>query len=201
MNIHLSPLTKKLILLLAMALLACSALWAQTISGGGAIQGTVKDVTGAALPGAKITIRNIATNVDTNVVANDEGSFLTPSLPIGRYRIRVEATGMKAWQGEMTVETGRVAEINPALSVGDVSETVVIEGNLAPLVNVTDATVGSTLESQRIKELPINGRNINALLEDTVPGLEANFDVNGGVRAAGLMGYSTDYVQDGAASN
>ncbi len=202
MNTPTFPLAAQRLLSLfaAMLLLAMFTL-AQTISGGGAIQGTVKDATGAALPGAKITIRNLATNVDTNVVANDEGSFLTPSLPIGRYRIRIEATGMKAWQGEMTVETGRVAEINPVLSVGDVSETVVIEGNLAPLVNVTDATVGSTLDSMRIKELPINGRNINALLEDTVPGLEANFDVNGGVRAAGLMGYSTDYVQDGAASN
>jgi Carboxypeptidase regulatory-like domain len=194
-------LTRWLLLLMATGLLFFSAAFAQSISGGGAIQGTVKDATGAALPGAKITIRNLATSLDTIAVANGEGSFLTPSLPIGRYRIRIEAPGMKAWQGEMTIETGRVAEINPVLAVGDVSETVVIEGNISPLVNVTDATVGSTLDSQRIKELPINGRNINALLEDTVPGLEANFDVNGGVRAAGLMGYSTDYVQDGASSN
>ncbi|NOT62389.1 MAG: hypothetical protein HOP19_19450, partial [Acidobacteria bacterium] len=92
-------------------------------------------------------------------------------------------------------------ELSPVLAVGDVSETVIIEGNIAPLVNVTDSTVGATLDAQRIKELPINGRDINALLEDTVPGLEAIFDANGGVRAAGLMTYGTDYVQDGAASN
>lgn len=188
------------VLLFLLLLLPLGAV-AQSSAGGGAIQGTVKDATGSALPGAKITIRNLATGVDTSAAANSEGAFITPSLPIGRYRIRVESTGMKAWQGELVIETGRTAEINPALAVGDVSETVVIEGNIAPLVNVTDPTVGSTLDSMRIKELPVNGRNINALLEDTVPGLEANFDVNGGVRSAGLMGYSTDYVQDGAASN
>lgn len=182
-------------------MLTCAATFAQSIAGGGTIQGTVKDATGSSLPGAKVAIRNLGTGVDTNAIANSEGSFITPTLPIGRYRIRVEAAGMKAWQGEMTVETGRTLEINPTLAVGDVSETVIIEGNIAPLVNTTDPTVGSTLDAMRIKELPINGRNINALLEDTVPGLEASFDVNGGVRAAGLMGYSTDYVQDGASSN
>jgi hypothetical protein len=188
-------------LILAFVIGFSSNLYAQSIAGGGTIQGTVKDATGSSLPGAKIIIRNLGTGVDTNAIANSEGSFITPTLPIGRYRVRVEATGMKAWQGELSVETGRVTEINPALAVGDVSETVIIEGNIAPLVNVTDPTVGGTLDSQRIKELPINGRNINALLEDTIPGLEASFDVNGGVRSAGLMGYSTDYVQDGAASN
>ena len=63
---------------------------AQSSAGGGAIQGTVKDATGSALPGAKITIRNLATGVDTSAAANSEGAFITPSLPIGRYRIRVE---------------------------------------------------------------------------------------------------------------
>ena len=198
MRFRISPFVSTL---LTVFLFGCATTFAQSIAGGGTIQGAVKDATGSSLPGARVTIRNLATGVDTNAIANSEGSFITPTLPIGRYRIRVEAAGMKAWQGEMVVETGRTAEINPTLSVGDVSETVIIEGNIAPLVNVTDPTVGSTLDAMRIKEMPINGRNINALLEDTVPGLEANFDVNGGVRAAGLMGYSTDYVQDGAASN
>jgi hypothetical protein len=194
-------MTCQALFLLLFMLGAKQSISAQSIAGGGAIQGIVKDTTGSALPGAKVTIRNLATGVETNASANSDGAFITPSLPIGRYRVRVEAPGMKAWQGELIIETGRTAEIYPVLAVGDVSETVIIEGNITPLINVTDPTVGSTLDSMRIKELPINGRNINALLEDIVPGLEANFDVNGGVRAAGLMGYSTDYVQDGAASN
>ena len=175
--------------------------YSQSIAGGGTIQGTVKDASGSHLAGSKVALVNLATGVETVAISNSEGALITPTLPIGRYRVRVEGTGMKAWQGEVVVETGRVSEVNPMLQVGDVSETVLIEGTITPLVNATDPTVGSTLDSRRIKELPINGRNINALLEDTVPGLEANFDVNGGVRANGLMGYSTDYVQDGAASN
>ena len=58
------------------------------------------------------------------------------------------------------------------LSVGEVSETVIVEGNIVPLVNVTDPTDGATLDAKRISELPINGRNLNTLLENVTPGLE-----------------------------
>ena len=55
--------------------------------------------------------------------------------------------------------------------------------------------------TRRIQELPINGRDMNTLLSDVTPGVEQVIDVNGGVRTSGMMVYSTNYVQDGAASN
>src|SRR5262245_31976298 len=174
---------------------------AQSSAGGGAIQGTVKDSTGAVIPGAKVIIRQVETGRVTNTVANSEGFFVTPSLNIGRYKVRVEAQGMKSWEGELLVETARASEINPTLELGQVSETVVISGNITPLVTTTDPTDGNTLDTMRIEELPLNGRNLNKLIEDVAPGVEGIVDVNGGVRVSGLMVYSTDYIQDGAASN
>jgi hypothetical protein len=87
------------------------------------------------------------------------------------------------------------------LTIGQVSETVVIEGNITPLVTVTDPTDGATLDSKRIQDLPINGRNLNTLLETVTPGVEGINDVNGGVRVSGLMVYSTNFMQDGASTN
>ena len=85
--------------------------------------------------------------------------------------------------------------------VGQVGDTVTIEGSVAPLINTAEPTEGATLDSKRIKELPINGRNINTLIEDVTPGVEGINDVNGGVRIGGLMVYWTNYVQDGATTN
>ena len=116
-------------------LLSLSAL-AQSSAGGGSIQGTVKDPTGAVLPGAKLAIRHLASGLTTNTVTNAEGFFVTPPLNIGVYKVRVEMTGMKAWEGEMTLETGRVAVIEPVLVPGQVSETIQVTDAI-PMVNTT----------------------------------------------------------------
>ncbi len=195
-----SFVSKMLLLVLAVALSAAIA-QAQSSAGGGTIQGTVKDAIGAIIPGAKVKITSLATGNIINSESNGEGFFVTPSISIGKYKVRVEASGMKSWEGELNVETGRTVEVTPALTPGEVTETVVIEGNISPLITTSEPTEGSTLDAKRIQELPVNGRNINTLLEDVTPGVEAINDVNGGVRISGLMVYSTNYVQDGATTN
>ena len=180
--------------------LASAIGFAQSSAGGGSIQGTVKDTTGAVIPNSRLTILHIDTGRATKTESNRDGFFSTPPISIGRYKIRVEAAGMKAWEGEVVLETGSIAEVNPKLSAGEVSQTVIVSETI-PLVTATDPTDASTLDSTRIKELPINGRDLNTLLGDVTPGVEPVIDVNGGVRTSGLMVYSTNYVQDGAASN
>lgn len=169
-------------------------------SGSGTIQGNVKDPTGAVIPGAKVRLTHVATARVTHTEANAEGFFTSPPIPIGQYKVRVEMTGMKAWEADVRLETARTTNLDAVLQPGQVSETVQVT-DTAPLVTTTDPTDASTLDAQRIQEIPINGRNLNVLLEDTVPGVEAINDVNGGIRVSGLMTYSTDYVQDGAAAN
>ncbi len=201
MKKRIGKLTARSLPLILAALAATHTAVAQSSAGGGTIQGTVKDATEAIIPGARVRITHLATGRVINSEANSEGFFATPPLAIGKYKVRVEAAGMKAWEGELNVETGRISEVAPALTPGEVSETIVIEGNVTPLVSVSDPTEGSTLDSKRISELPINGRNLNTLLESVTPGVEAINDVNGGVRISGLMVYSTNYTQDGATTN
>jgi hypothetical protein len=170
-------------------------------AGGATVQGTVKEASsGGVIPGATLTITRLETGVKTNTVSNNDGYFVTPPLPIGKYKIRCEATGMKAWEQEAQLETGQTVEVNPVLALGTVNETVVVTDTI-PLVTTTDPTDATTLDSQRIKELPINGRDLNTLLAEVTPGVEQIIDVNGGVRTGGLMVYGTSYQQDGAAAN
>ena len=187
---------------LALLAIACSApsIWAQPAAGGGTILGTVKDSTGAAIPAAKVTLLHIGTGREFNSNSNQDGYFVTPPLAVGDYKVRVEAPGMKSWQETLLLETGKTVEVKPVLSPGSINELVMVTATI-PLVSATDATDASTLDSQRIKELPINGRDLNTLLGQVAPGVEQVLDVNGGVRTGGLMAYSNSFVQDGAPSN
>src|SRR5579872_5572512 len=180
-------------------LLVSAAALAQ--SGGGAtVQGTVKDPSGAVIREARLTLTRIDTGVKTSLATNNDGYFVTPPLPIGKYQIRCEASGMKAWEKDLQLETGQTVEVNPTLAPGAVNETVTVTETI-PLITTTEPTDATTLDAQRIKELPINGRDLNTLLAGVTPGVEQIIDVNGGVRTGGLMVYSTDYQQDGAAAN
>ncbi|MBS1857314.1 MAG: TonB-dependent receptor [Acidobacteria bacterium] len=181
------------------ALLTATA-FGQSVTGGGTIQGTVRDSAGLVFPNAKVTITHVDTGTVLNLTGNSEGYFATPPTKIGRYKVRVESPGMKTWEGEILLETGRTVDIEPVLAPGQVNETVVVNETI-PLVTTTDPTDATTLDARRIQELPINGRDMNTLLADVTPGVEQVIDVNGGVRSAGMMVYSTNYVQDGAASN
>jgi len=159
--------------------------------------GAVRDSSAAAIAGAKIGIVHVETGVATNTVTNHNGFYSTPSLPIGNYKVHIESAGMRAWESDVTLETGKTAEINTTLTPGQITETVQVTASV-PLVTTTDPTDGSTLDAKRIEELPVNGRDLNTLLLDVTPGLE---DGGSGVRTGGLMVYSTNYVQDGATSN
>ena len=97
---------------------------AQSSAGGGTIQGTVKDDNGGVIPGAKVIIKNLATGVVTNTVTNSEGFYTTPAISIGVYKVRVEHTAMKAWEGQLTVETGRSAEVNAEIGRASCRERV-----------------------------------------------------------------------------
>ena len=183
----------------ALLLLLTASGWGQN-SGSATVQGTVKDASGAVVPGAKVTITQIETGLKSNTVSNNEGFFAFPPVQIGKYKVRCEATGMKAWEQEITLDTGRTAEVTAVLTLGDVTQTVQVTAEV-PLVTTTDPTDATTLDQQRIKELPINGRDLNTLLMDVTPGVEYGGGVNDGSRTGGMMTYSTTYSQDGASAN
>ena len=105
-TLNYKSLTRSVLAMMTMLLLCIVASLAQTGSGGGTIQGTVKDESGATLPGAKVKITNTATGITTNIVTSESGVFITPTINIGKYKVRIEAIGMKAWEGENASRDG-----------------------------------------------------------------------------------------------
>jgi hypothetical protein len=185
----------------AAILLGFAAVYALAQSSGAAtLQGTVRDGSGALVPGAKISATHIDTGIQSTTVTNNEGFFVLPPLQIGKYRVRCEAPGMKAWQGDTLLEAAKTVEVNPRLTLGDVAQTVEVSADV-PMITTTEPTDATTLDQQRIKELPINGRDLNTLIMDVTPGIEYGGNVNDGARTGGLMQYATTYSQDGAAAN
>ena len=176
---------------MSVALLAASVVWGQT--GTGSIQGTVKDASGAVLPGAKVTITHTQTSRQFTTTTTEVGFYLFPAAQLGPYEISVEAPGMEIWRGELTLQVGQAAEVNPALKVAGTATEVTVAGNVSPLVTTTSPTLANVVERQRIEQLPLNGRYIQDLLYMTTPGFEAS----GVPRVFGLR-FAVEMLQDSA---
>lgn len=164
--------------------------WAQSSSG--SVRGTVKDSSNAVVPGADVTLTNMATNVAQQTLTNDVGIYVFPTVGPGQYRLVVDLPGMRKYEATLTVQVQQAVLIDVSLAVGEVSTDITVQ-DVTPLVVADNPTLGHTLERLRIEQLPINGRNLTSLLQ-TVPGLDVN-----GTRASGLMVGTSDYILDGAA--
>ena len=146
------------VLLLAVT---CGDMWAQATA---QITGTVKDQTGAVLPGVEVTATQTDTGIARNTVTNETGSYVLPNLAIGPYRVEAALPGFRTY-----VQTGIVLEvnsnpvINPVLAVGQVSDQVEVQANAA-LVETRSVGVGQVVENARILELPLNGRQVVDLI-------------------------------------
>ncbi len=145
--------------------------WAQT--GTGNIQGTVKDVGGAVVPKAKVTIVHSATTRQYPSETNDVGFFLVPALQTGSYQITVESPGMETWKGGLNLLAGQSAQVDPVLKPGATTTSVTVAGDVTPLITTTSPTIATVVERERIEQLPLNGRFITTLLYMTTPGVES----------------------------
>ncbi|MDR3724336.1 MAG: carboxypeptidase-like regulatory domain-containing protein [Terracidiphilus sp.] len=160
-------------------------------SGAGSIQGTISDPTGAVIPGASIHVVNQATGVSLDTKSNGVGFFQVPSLFTGTYSMTVTAPRMKAYKRTLELLVGQTAVINAVLATGEVTQQVEVQADTVQLTTVDTGTVSSTLENDRINQLPMNGRNILTLTGETTPGLESS-------GPNGLLGQAMEYVADGA---
>ncbi len=167
--------------------------WAQT--GTANIQGTVRDASGAVLPAAKVTITHVQTSRQYSTTSTEVGFYLFPPVQVGPYQIAVEAPGMETWKGELTLQAGQTAEVNPALKVGAAVTEITVAGDVTPLVTTTSPTLATVVERTRIEQLPVNGRRIENLLYITTPGIEAS---SGAVPRVFGLRYAVELLQDGA---
>jgi hypothetical protein len=167
------------------------------------IVGTVKDPQGAVLPGAHVTVTNVATGVESKAVSDNDGSFQVLELPIGAYKVKVESDKFATVETvPYTLEINQVQRIDVTLKVGTKSETVEVTGE-ASQVEVVNPTLGASVTSRPIVDLPLNGRNVLdlALLE---PGVTPhnNDDTSAGTyNIAGSRSDSVTFVLDGGVDN
>src|SRR5262245_42239287 len=144
--------------------------FAQTL---GTITGEVKDSSGALVPGATVTVVNTATNATRPVVSNEVGLFDVPALPPGTYTVKCELEGFQAVTRTLELQVQQTARVNFTLEPGTISEMTTVAG-VAPLVETSNATIGTVIENRRIVELPLNGRNYLSLVALS-PNVSADF--------------------------
>jgi outer membrane receptor protein involved in Fe transport len=159
-------------LALVAALLLSSNAFAQGITG--SITGNVTDSTGAAIPGATVTITQITTNSVHTTTTSDVGSFTVTQLPPGDYTVKIDKAAFKSYQQQkLTLAIDQTAQINAALEVGSSGETVMVTG-APPVIQTEDSSVGLVIDSQAIQNTPLNGRLSIIGLIALAPGVQGS---------------------------
>src|SRR6266849_1888257 len=140
---------------------ACTAAWSQATA---QISGTVRDQSGAVLPGVEVTATQTDTGIARMTITNETGSYVLPNLPLGPYRLEAALAGFRSFvQTGIVLQVNSSPVINPTLQVGQVTEQVEVQANAA-LVETRNTAVGAVMESQRILELPLQGRQVTDLI-------------------------------------
>src|SRR6267142_2917520 len=194
------------LVLFSLTLFAGASTFAQTFRG--TILGSVTDSSGAAVPGATVTIKNVDTGLVRTVTTSDDGSYAAPELPIGTYSVSVEKAGFKL--GVVTgikVEVSSERRADVALQIGQSAQSVEVLGEELPMVESTSNTLGCIVESKVVTSLPVNGRDYQKLIflvpvvtgfPDQItdsPGSFGIFSVNG------ARGRANNFLLDGTDMN
>ena len=182
-------------------LLSSSLAWAQATA---QIHGVVQDGSGAAIPAASVKALQIETGLVRTVTSGADGGFVLASLPLGPYTVEVSKEGFSvAVQSGIVLQVGSDPSLPVSMKVGGVSERVTVEAN-ATQVETRSSGVGTVIETQRILDLPLNGRQPTDLI--TLSGLAVQtgsspaYTMSTGVNiaVAGGTSYSIQYNLDGA---
>jgi hypothetical protein len=131
----------------------------------GQFSGTVTDPSGAAVSDAKVTVTNQATNLSVTTTTNGAGLYTVKELPIGTYKINVEAQGFKTFSDAgVVLNAGQIAKVDAKLQLGQTREVVEVTGQEVA-VQTDDPKLSSTIGSEQISNLPVNGRNVFDLMQ------------------------------------
>ena len=199
----------------AAALAVCAALLlsstapaaARQQSASATLRGVITDPHGAAVPGAFVRARNVATGAERETKTNDEGVYVLSNLPPGDYEVRVEATGFarEISESPVALRVGQTVTLDVSLKVGTIGEVVNLVGH-GPLVDTESSKVDRVIERQEIENLPLNGRNFLELSLLTPGNAPApNFDPTKTntvvISSAGQFGRGGSVTVDGADTN
>lgn len=152
-----------------LVLLVVGSLFGQ--GAGGTISGRIEDQSGAVLPGASVTVKNLDTSVSRTSITDEAGRYYAPNLSLGQYEVRVEMPGFStAVRSGIHLTVGREAVVNLQMRVGQVSEDITVTGE-APLIETTSASTGGLINETQMRNLPLNGRSFIELATMT-PGVQ-----------------------------
>ena len=177
----------------------------------GAVSGTVRDATGALVPGATVTVTNTGTNQAKTAVTDAQGFYRVAGLEPGPYTVRTELAGFSTVETrEVPVRSASEVSLNVELKVGGTTEAITVTGRTEAVeLNKTDPTIGLTSTARQAVELPLStGRNINNLILLTPNTLNLNA-VNNGATGVGQGSYvvngqrsrNNNYMIDGSDNN
>jgi hypothetical protein len=171
-------------------LIVCLLLWSAPATGQttGSVQGTVTDQQHAALSGAGVELLHLATNTTKTMQTTPAGTYVFDYVPPGVYAVKVSAQGFKtATVARILVESNKTSSANVALEVGELNESVQVQGG-AQRVDTVDAQVSTNVEQKYLRDLPSYTRNVlsYAALQ---PGVEINTNyIAGGSQNLNILG-------------
>jgi hypothetical protein len=173
----------------------------------GTITGTVTDQSGAAVPGANITVKHVETGTSRTTVSGATGRYEVSNLSIGQYEVSATSAGFQtSVRSGIALTVGRTAVVDHALQVGEVTQAVTVTGE-APLIETTSATVTQLVDERAVENLPLNNRDLTqlAVLQPGVIKSPAGRGTFGGlgdkITVGGSRGTQNLYLMDGVSNS
>lgn len=171
------------------------------------VAGSVTDSSGAPVPSARVTVKNLDTSLVRETISNDAGLFTVTALPAGRYSVTVSKEGFSTYGiPDLVLQVDQNATANAQLQVGSVTETINVVGQAAA-VDTRNSTLNTVITKEMMTDLPLNGRNVLQLLRVTPGTLTTSGTFNQAatrpeagselISASGGRGNSTTFVMDG----
>jgi outer membrane receptor protein involved in Fe transport len=180
-----------------------SPLGAQVDSGN--IVGTVRDASGASIPGAVVTITETQTNNNFDVQTDKDGNYVSPPLKVGTYAVNVAAPGFKIYKREgISLNVQDRLRVDAQMEVGGKTEQILVSGEIAP-VQTDTSSLGQVISAQQVVDMPLNGRNYVNLASLTTGVINTSTGTNGNTAGAfssnGTRGDLNNYLLDGIDNN
>jgi hypothetical protein len=170
---------------------------AQTAS----ISGTVTDSTGAVIPQAKVSARNLATNSSRDTATDGSGSYRITSLVPGVYDVRIEKAGFKIVEyARVELTVGQVQNLNPALAPSVAEERVTVRGEEIAPIDLDDAQVGNIVKSEQVEALPLILRDPYQLILLSPGSIQGNSILHG-LSVNGSRERNNNFLLDGTDNN
>ena len=150
--------------ILVLSLFTVPFAWGQAGGASGSVSVTVVDATGSAVVDAVLELRDLATNTVRMARTQDVGNYRFVNLPLGAYSLSVKKVGFEIQVfSNVIVQTAQTTDLKAALKIGAATQTVEVNAEATPLVTATVNTIGTTLTTRQVEDLPLQGRNVTQL--------------------------------------